>query len=197
MRNYRNDENRLKQILLNFISNAVKFTKSGNITITSSQPDSNKKRLLLSVSDTGVGISREVQEKLFKDFSNIPNQSIDNNLGGLSICKSLAQFMGLKIFCTSQPSVGSTFSISIPCTYKRKTISSSILTKLKNRKKIQETSKEILFIENNKNVSLKMFTSNLYVGKDLNNFKIRHSRRFSDVDSKEKDNLNINNMVVK
>jgi len=115
-----NDGTRLKQILLNFISNAVKFTKSGSITI-SAEPDVSIQNILVSVKDTGVGISKESIGKLFCDNSMIQNDSVNNSFGsglGLSICKYLANRMNLKIYHKSVTPHGSTFYINIPCDIK-------------------------------------------------------------------------------
>ena len=110
------DEVRLKQILLNFISNAVKFTKSGFIKI-SAELNEPKTKLKIDVIDSGVGIRNEDQIKLFNEFSMIENKNINNNLGtglGLSITKNLAETLNIQIKFSSFYGKGSTFSILIP-----------------------------------------------------------------------------------
>ena len=122
------DETRIKQILLNFVSNSVKFTKTGSITISSNILN-NSDFVELSVIDTGIGISNANQEKLFQEYFMIEHsdESINNSLGsglGLSICKNLANCMVMEIFCSSKYLIGSKFAIKIPYTRKRnKTLS--------------------------------------------------------------------------
>ena len=110
------DEVRLKQIILNLVSNAVKFTKAGWIKLKCSIDDA-KECVILSLSDTGIGIPNDEKEKLFSDFKMVKNDSINNALGsglGLSICKSLATNMNMKISSESVFGQGSKFSLAIP-----------------------------------------------------------------------------------
>jgi len=109
------DDVRIKQILLNFISNAVKFTKSGKIIIEAKN-SVEKKVVLVSITDTGVGITEEDQRKLFNDNTFI-NTSVSNSLGsglGLSICKSLANRLNLNVAFSSVYGVGTTFTLEVP-----------------------------------------------------------------------------------
>jgi signal transduction histidine kinase len=118
------DEVRIKQILLNFISNAVKFTISGKITINAIR-DNNKKVIVISVTDTGVGINEENRKKLFEDFSQTSNTSVNNSFtSGLSICKSMASNLNIRMMSKSNYGNGSKFSIAIPFKEKRKIASS-------------------------------------------------------------------------
>ena len=110
------DENRLKQIILNYISNAVKFTRSGWIKFKCSI-NAEIGRVILSVIDTGIGIKKNQQEKLFNDFYMIDNEDINNAMGsglGLSISKSLAASMNIEISTTSVYGKGSEFSLEVP-----------------------------------------------------------------------------------
>lgn len=123
------DEIRLKQILLNFISNSVKFTREGKIQLKCKlQKNEAKDRdfhLILSVKDTGIGIKEEDKAKLFRDFGmlNITDiNNINNKFGtglGLSICKTIVEKLKIKLNFKSRFSQGSTFWISIPCTLKK------------------------------------------------------------------------------
>jgi len=116
------DSNRLSQILINFISNAVKFTHSGSITvkvdISKTTEDSEiEVLLLLSVTDTGIGMTEEQQKNIFANFTQADN-SITRQYGGtglgLSICKHLIEMMGGRINIHSELGQGSTFSCLIP-----------------------------------------------------------------------------------
>lgn len=114
------DENRLKQIILNFVSNAVKFTREGKINLKCKLKNlENQSFIKISVKDTGIGIKEEDKIKIFKDFGMIKDESktVKNNFGtglGLSICKSLIEKLGLKLEFKSEYLKGSKFSILIP-----------------------------------------------------------------------------------
>lgn len=122
------DQNRLRQILNNLVSNALKFTEQGEIVIRLSAtmgpiPESSAHReirLFCSVSDTGIGITREQIEKLFRPFSQI-DTSIRRRHGGtglgLVISKRLCELMGGSIIVKSEIGKGSEFSFNIPMDY--------------------------------------------------------------------------------
>jgi two-component system, sensor histidine kinase len=108
------DPIRLKQILLNLVNNAIKFTAHGSISVKIWQ---SKTSLFVSVADTGIGISSAVQEKLFIPFSQADNSTSRQYGGtglGLSICKKLVELMGGTIAVSSGVGQGSTFTISLP-----------------------------------------------------------------------------------
>ena len=110
------DEIRLKQIILNIISNSVKFTKSGKIIIMVNL-DIKNKEITITISDTGIGIKDNDQNKLFQDFVMLDNGISLNNQGtglGLSICKSLAYKMNIKLNFDSKYGDGTNFFIIIP-----------------------------------------------------------------------------------
>ncbi|GLR26452.1 ATP-binding protein [Limnobacter litoralis] len=110
---------RLRQIVQNLVSNAIKFTQKGRIdlSISSKRVSAGRLMLQISVSDTGAGISKEQQAKLFKPFSQV-NNTRDQRLGGtglgLSIVKSLVKSMGGEVELESELGVGSTFRCLIP-----------------------------------------------------------------------------------
>ena len=130
------DEVRMRQILLNLMSNAVKYTKQGNIGITVSGGEarlatckwpgsaegtgeiinSNEVTLKISVSDTGQGIKDEDKPKLFKDFIQvgINKSGIEGTGLGLAITKRLCNAMGGNITMESEYGKGSTFTVTIP-----------------------------------------------------------------------------------
>lgn len=105
--------------MLNLVSNAIKFTDSGTITIKidSSENTETEVLLQLSVIDTGIGIDQEVQQKIFSNFTQADN-SISSQYGGsglgLSICRKLVEMMFGQISIASYPDEGSTFICQIP-----------------------------------------------------------------------------------
>jgi signal transduction histidine kinase len=112
------DPLRLKQILLNLVSNAVKFTKSGFIKLTAKMnvDENYNKELIISVEDSGLGIREEDMDKLFKDYKMLDRQNNINSMGsglGLSISNQLANLLGYKISVVSTYTLGSIFSLSI------------------------------------------------------------------------------------
>jgi PAS domain S-box-containing protein len=115
----RGDTMRVRQILLNLISNAAKFTDEGFITIESSvqKAPNGKFEALIKVIDTGPGISPEGQQKLFKAFSQVDGSATRKTGGsglGLSICANLVQLHGGRIGVESQEGKGSTFWFTMP-----------------------------------------------------------------------------------
>lgn len=113
------DANRLRQILLNFLSNAIKFTDQGSVTvgIAGETMADGRFNLTLSVTDTGVGISADAAEQLFSPYFqetiDIARERGGTGLG-LSICRRLADLMGGDITLESRPGEGSTFTLSVP-----------------------------------------------------------------------------------
>ena len=117
----RSDRSKVKQIVLNLLSNALKFTPGGRVTITA-RLDS-KDRVLIAVSDTGLGIAPEDQVKVFEDFRQLdssPTRGYGGTGLGLSICRRLAQMLGGTIELQSQVDKGSTFNLSLPVKARRK-----------------------------------------------------------------------------
>lgn len=112
------DPLRIKQILTNLISNAVKFTDQGHVIVRITIEEELKKEYLLhfSISDTGIGIPQQVHSQLFNAFQQV-DTSITRRYGGsglgLMISKKLAERMGGVISFTSEVNVGSTFNVSI------------------------------------------------------------------------------------
>jgi signal transduction histidine kinase len=109
------DDKRLSQILRNFISNALKFTQQGEVRVRARPEGSDA--VTFSVSDTGIGIAKEFQGSIFQDFVQIdsPLQRKWRGTGlGLSLSKKIAEVLGGSVSMTSQPGIGSTFSVTIP-----------------------------------------------------------------------------------
>ncbi|MFA6760025.1 MAG: ATP-binding protein [Sulfuricurvum sp.] len=106
---------RIKQIVSNFLSNAIKFTNNhGHIHVEAS---CNNKRLLISVTDNGIGISPQDRDMIFHAFTQGSHEGLQNIQGtglGLSICFQLAKLMGGEIRLESTLGIGSTFSVELP-----------------------------------------------------------------------------------
>ena len=112
------DPHRLNQILINFISNAIKFTEKGEVTVSVSCDNKHDQvQLRFAVADTGIGISPEQQERLFSPFIQA-DSSITRKFGGtglgLTISRRLVELMGGSIGMTSVLGKGSEFSATIP-----------------------------------------------------------------------------------
>ena len=115
------DELRIKQILNNMLSNAIKYTSEGTVKMSvSSKPvevDDEKTMLTVSVNDTGQGMSKEQIDKLFDEYSRFnveANRSTEGTGLGMSITHNLIQMMGGEISIESEPGVGSTFTVALP-----------------------------------------------------------------------------------
>jgi len=108
------DESRVKEILINLVGNAIKFTQKGGVEIST---ESEKKNVKVYVKDTGVGISKDSQDKLFKKFEELGKKS-ENPTGtglGLYISKEIAKKMGGDLWLKkSEEGVGSVFAFSVP-----------------------------------------------------------------------------------
>lgn len=111
------DVSRIKQILVNLIGNASKFTTAGEISvnINCEKRKNNKVVLLFSVFDTGLGISKDAMTKLFQPFTHITEIKGQNSGSGLglSICKKLVELMNGKIWAESEIGKGSTFYFTL------------------------------------------------------------------------------------
>lgn len=120
---YKSDPVRIGQILLNLTSNAIKFTHDGHILLQVRLIEENEgiDWVCFSVKDTGIGITPEQQNKLFKRFSQAESSTTRKYGGtglGLSICKMLVELMHGKIGIESTPGIGSTFSFQLPLSTK-------------------------------------------------------------------------------
>ena len=112
------DQMRLRQALLNLMSNANKFTERGTISINAhEQQENGRDWITISVADTGVGMTPEQMSKLFREFSQASSTTASKYGGtglGLAISKRFCQMMGGDITVASEPGRGSTFTIRLP-----------------------------------------------------------------------------------
>jgi len=112
------DPARLKQILLNLLDNAIKFTSSGSVSLrVSLASDRDDPVICFAVADTGIGIAQEQRSRLFRAFEQADNSTSRKYGGtglGLAICKYLAGFMGGTIEVESELGRGSTFTLELP-----------------------------------------------------------------------------------
>jgi signal transduction histidine kinase/CheY-like chemotaxis protein len=112
------DEGKVSQILRNLISNAIKFTPQGSVTVSASMgSDGNVE---FRVADTGIGIDPAHHETIFKEFSQLENPLQERYRGtglGLPLCRNLAKLLGGSIHLESELGKGSTFFVSIPAAY--------------------------------------------------------------------------------
>ncbi|MBF0380131.1 MAG: response regulator [Magnetococcales bacterium] len=114
-RSFHGDHKRLRQILLNLIGNAIKFTNQGNIELVVSCPT--PQALQFSIFDTGIGIPQEKQKLIFAPFSQADSSNTRQHGGvglGLAICRKLIKAMNGKIWLESEEGKGSRFHFSIP-----------------------------------------------------------------------------------
>jgi signal transduction histidine kinase len=111
------DPMRLRQILLNLLSNACKFTKEGEIKLRASRVSNGRHWVQLSVSDTGIGMTAKQQAKLFEEFSQAEATTAQRFGGtglGLAITRKLARIMGGDVTVASEPGKGSVFTVRLP-----------------------------------------------------------------------------------
>lgn len=154
------DEVRLKQVLLNLLGNAVKFTQNGEIEFKIEHISGSfnaKKRFRFSVRDTGIGISKKNQQKIFDAFSQ-EDSSTTKKFGGtglgLTISNKLLQLMGSMLLLESTPGEGSTFFFELELAYEDE--------KLKHQNDNQQIS-HVLIVDDNVN--------NLFILKEMLRFK--------------------------
>jgi PAS domain S-box-containing protein len=111
------DPMRLRQILLNLLSNACKFTKQGEVTLRVRRAANGNSCVAFTVADTGIGMTAEQQSKLFEEFSQAESTTARQYGGtglGLAIARKLARMMSGDVTVTSEPGKGSAFTVSLP-----------------------------------------------------------------------------------
>ena len=157
------DQDRLIQVVINLISNAVKFTDAGSITCSARQEGM---ELLVSVKDSGIGIAPDDQPKVFEKFKQVGDTLTDKPKGtglGLPICKEIVEYHGGRIWVESQPGHGSTFSFTLPIIEqsapiellpKRRSIDiESLVKQLRERVSTHEArNKSVLVVDDDSNI---------------------------------------------
>ena len=111
------DPMRLRQILLNLLSNACKFTTQGEVTLRVRKVADGRNWVEFAVSDTGIGMTAEQQAKLFQEFTQADSLTARRFGGtglGLAISRKLARMMGGEVTVTSEPGKGSVFTLQLP-----------------------------------------------------------------------------------
>jgi signal transduction histidine kinase len=111
------DPLRLKQILLNLLSNSCKFTKEGEVALRVRKVADGRDWIELAVADTGIGMTSEQQAKLFEDFTQADSLTSRRYGGtglGLALSRKLARMMGGDVTVTSEPGKGSVFTVRLP-----------------------------------------------------------------------------------
>ncbi|NBC29226.1 MAG: response regulator [Spirochaetes bacterium] len=112
------DDNRIRQVLVNLVGNAIKFTDSGSVHVTARVADESSDSMVsFIVEDTGIGISPDQQERIFESFTQAEGTFARGHEGaglGLTISRRLAQMMGGRISFESVDGAGSTFTFAVP-----------------------------------------------------------------------------------
>ncbi|MCC7065661.1 MAG: response regulator [Planctomycetes bacterium] len=153
----RSDQYRVRQILLNLIGNAIKFTDCGGVTLrASAAPVANGGMVLrCEVIDTGTGIAPERVRELFQPFSQV-DESMSRRHGGtglgLAISRKIAQLLGGEIEVSSTPGAGSTFTLIVPIE-----VRDTIVTRTETKPLVAKLSGRILLVEDGKD-NQKLFT---------------------------------------
>ncbi|WP_275524668.1 ATP-binding protein [Kamptonema sp. UHCC 0994] len=138
-RSLRGDPSRLRQILLNLVANAIKFTEEGEVMVQVALRDQTSTSVFLrfAVTDTGIGISPEAQKKLFQSFSQVDASTTREYGGtglGLAICKQLTERMGGEIGVESEVGKGSTFWFTVELSKQDNMISPAVPLALTGRR---------------------------------------------------------------
>ncbi|NTS76167.1 response regulator [Catenovulum sp. SM1970] len=138
---FNGDEVRLKQIFINMLSNAIKFTEQGYVRLNIYRENPNN-TLVIQIEDSGIGIAKEQQANIFREFVQAEEDTTRRFGGtglGLSIVKRLIDLMGGAINLISTPNVGSTFIITVPLEYREIKISDT------NTRSVTEQDKALTF----------------------------------------------------
>jgi signal transduction histidine kinase/CheY-like chemotaxis protein len=123
------DDGKVSQILRNFISNALKFTEQGEVRV-SAVPTPDRRSVVFSVGDTGIGIAPEYHAAIFQEFAQVENplqRKVRGTGLGLPLSKKLAELLGGSISVESELRRGSTFSVTIPIVYSSAPLSSDLV----------------------------------------------------------------------
>ena len=148
------DLTRVRQIIFNLVSNANKFTEDGQIKISAMLSDQSQETLLISVEDTGIGMTSEQTEKLFSNFTQADASTTRKYGGtglGLSISKQLAELIGGDISVASTEGQGSTFTVRF-LYLRRMAKMSRGNKKVRTTKLVSGSGKKVLIIDDDSDV---------------------------------------------
>ncbi|MGR5158122.1 ATP-binding protein [Vibrio owensii] len=142
---------RIRQILFNLAGNAVKFTSDGHVLIRA-ELDEPRKRLLLSINDTGIGIPADKQDRIFNSFEQADTSTTRKFGGtglGLAIVKKLTELMGGEVKLKSVESIGTQFLVELPIPWEEKALPKAVDTKVKVQRE-NKRNLHILLAEDNR-----------------------------------------------
>ena len=106
------DYDRISEVVLNLLNNAIKFTEKGTITVSSKKSND---QIIISVADTGLGMKKDDISKLFQSFTQLKTKTSEKGTGlGLAICRKIIDLHKGKIWVESEEGKGSTFYFSFP-----------------------------------------------------------------------------------
>ncbi len=157
---YKGDSTRIQQILLNLISNAIKFTAIGGIDVIIGNCEIETGKICFKVKDTGIGMTEDVQNKIFGDFMQADSSTTKKYGGtglGLSISNKLAQLMGGKIVVESEVNIGSTFSFAINL---KKGDTETVVLKRLEKDELKQFNKDLILLVDDDSI-------NIAIGKEL------------------------------
>jgi signal transduction histidine kinase/CheY-like chemotaxis protein len=155
------DQDRLIQVVINLISNAVKFTDAGSITLAAHAKSND---LVVSVKDSGIGIAPVDQPKVFEKFKQVGDTLTDKPKGtglGLPICKEIVEYHGGRIWVESEPGHGSTFSFTLPVSQsaqlellpaRPRVDIEALVRQLRERVGTQSQNKSVLVVDDDPNI---------------------------------------------
>ena len=142
------DQSKISQILRNLVSNALKFTESGEVRVRGLMENSDV--VVFSVSDTGIGIAPADQERIFEEFTQIEGEHQVGKRGtglGLPLSRKLAELLNGNLTVASQPGVGSTFTLRVPRVY-HGPVEVSLVPELPSE--VDPTRHPVLIVEDNR-----------------------------------------------
>jgi len=147
------DAVRLRQVLLNLLTNAVKYNRpGGSVTIRTGETGEPAERMIrISVTDTGPGIPEELMEQLFKPFTRLGDQArkVDGTGIGLSIARSLVELMGGRIGLGSTVGKGTTFFFELPIGVEREPTENEFMVESELHPRATDRESTVLYVEDN------------------------------------------------
>jgi CheY-like chemotaxis protein/anti-sigma regulatory factor (Ser/Thr protein kinase) len=152
---FESDPARIRQIVSNLVSNALKFTEKGKVSIDVSEEVNGKGEhfLLFDINDTGIGISLEAQKTIFDKFTQVDSslsRKYDGTGLGLAICHQLAEQMGGEIDLRSEEGKGSSFRFFVPVKKLEDAVEETVAKEKQNTDKPEKPSVKILIAEDNR-----------------------------------------------